>query len=230
MRRHALATAVATARAGRRHPARPCPGRVAARPRRPRPSTSPSPTGTSGTTTRAARYDGTRRPTGRGAHALTLATPTGTRSYTDPFATTPTPTPYDEGSWTSPRVRTAFGLTELVASWNARTPGGSWIETSVQGVAEDGTTSKWYVLGRWADDDTRVPPDLARRPARRPRDRLGRHPGDPQRAHLRQLPDQGGAAAPRRQHGDARGSTLVGAMASRAPGHRPPRRSPRRRR
>jgi hypothetical protein len=103
-------------------------------------------------------YDGTRRSTGRGAHALTLATPTGSRSYTDPFAATPTPTPYDEGSWTSPRVRTAFGLTELVASWNARTPGGSWIETSVQGVAEDGSTSKWYVLGRWADDDTAFHP------------------------------------------------------------------------
>ncbi len=103
-------------------------------------------------------YDGTRRAVGNGEHALELGTPTGTRSYTDPFATTPTAKTYDEGTWTSPRVSTAFGLTELVASWNAHTPGGSWVETSVQGVADDGTTSKWYVLGRWADDDAAFHP------------------------------------------------------------------------
>jgi hypothetical protein len=99
-------------------------------------------------------YGGTRRAVGREDHALELATPTASRSYTDPFASTPTAREYDEATWTSPQVSTPFGLDELVASWNARTPGGSWIETSVQGVADDGTTSKWYVLGRWADDDT----------------------------------------------------------------------------
>ena len=107
-------------------------------------------------------YDGTRRAVGPDEHALALATPTGTRSYTDPFAATPTPTSYDEGSWVSPRVSTPFGLTELVGSWNAHTPGGSWVETSVQGVADDGTTSKWYVLGRWADDDTEFHPTSVR--------------------------------------------------------------------
>ena len=103
-------------------------------------------------------YAGTRRAVGRDDHALELETPTGTRSYTDPFASTPTARQYDEATWTSPRVTTSFGLDELVASWNAHTPGGSWIETSVQGVADDGTTSKWYVLGRWADDDTAFHP------------------------------------------------------------------------
>ena len=103
-------------------------------------------------------YDGTRRAVGRDDHALELETPTGTRSYTDPFASTPAARHYDEATWTSPRVTTSFGLDELVASWNAHTPGGSWIETSVQGVADDGTTSKWYVLGRWADDDTTFHP------------------------------------------------------------------------
>ena len=55
-------------------------------------------------------------------------------------------------------------------------------------------------LGRRRHD---VPPDLGRGPARRPRDRLRRHPGGPQRAHVRQLPDQGRAAPARRQHGHA---------------------------
>lgn len=109
-------------------------------------------------------YDGTARvvdPGGPGtsaSHALELTDPTGTRSYTDPFAANPTPREYDAGTWTSPEVDTPFGLTELVASWNAHTPGGSWVETAVQGVAEDGFTSGWYVLGRWADDDTSFHP------------------------------------------------------------------------
>jgi hypothetical protein len=100
-------------------------------------------------------YAGTRRvSTGHRQHALRLKHPAATRTYTDPYATTPVARTYDEGTWTSPRVSTAFGLTELVSSWNAHTPGGSWIETTVQGVADDGATSKWYVLGRWADHDT----------------------------------------------------------------------------
>src|SRR4051794_29591759 len=89
---------------------------------------------------------------------LHLSTPTGSRSYTDPYAATPTARTYDVGTWTSPSVSTPFGLTELVSSWNAHTPGGSWIEVSVQGVADTGVTSKPYVLGRWADDDTAFHP------------------------------------------------------------------------
>ena len=85
---------------------------------------------------------------------LRLASPTGTRDYDDPFDDSPTETAYDEGSWVSPQVRPGFGLTELVSSWNADTPAGTWIEVAVQGLADTGTTSKWYVLGRWAGDDT----------------------------------------------------------------------------
>jgi hypothetical protein len=89
--------------------------------------------------------------------ALTMAAPTATRGYDDPFDTATVSRSYDESSWTSPTVDPTFGLTELVASWNAHTPDGTWVETSVQGVADDGTSSKWYVLGRWADDDANTP-------------------------------------------------------------------------
>ncbi|HEY3530769.1 MAG TPA: peptidase C39 family protein [Nocardioides sp.] len=85
--------------------------------------------------------------------ALTLSAPTQHRTYTDPYAADPAPVVYDEGDWTSPPVDTAYGLTQAVASWNAHTPGGSWIEVDLQGVTPDGTTSTWYVMGRWADDD-----------------------------------------------------------------------------
>jgi hypothetical protein len=59
------------------------------------------------------------------------------------------------GTWTSPVYRPGFGFTELVASWNADTPSGTWIEVEFRGVTDKGTSTKWYVLGRWAyGDDT----------------------------------------------------------------------------
>jgi hypothetical protein len=65
-------------------------------------------------------------------------------------------TTYDEGRWVSPWTSAGFGLTELVASWSARTPGDSWVEVSVRGRSADGATSSWDVLGRWASGDRYV--------------------------------------------------------------------------
>ncbi|MCW2766460.1 MAG: peptidase family protein, partial [Nocardioides sp.] len=62
-------------------------------------------------------------------------------------------TTYDEGRWVSPWTSPGFGLTELVASWSARTPGDSWVEVSVRGRSADGATSSWDVLARWASGD-----------------------------------------------------------------------------
>jgi hypothetical protein len=57
---------------------------------------------------------------------------------------------YDVARWVSPWRSPGFGLTELIASWNARTPGNSWIEVQVRGRTGTGRTSSWDVLGRWA--------------------------------------------------------------------------------
>jgi len=55
------------------------------------------------------------------------------------------------GEATSPEITTAFNYREAIASWNASTPAGSWLE--VQFRAQYGTRwSKWYVLGIWAAD------------------------------------------------------------------------------
>jgi hypothetical protein len=101
---------------------------------------------------------GTYAGTTGGAGALTLATPTDTIDYDDPHDAVAGTTTYDVGSWTSPDVRPGFGLTELVSSWNAETPDGTWVEIAVQGLADTGETSKWYVLGRWSEDDTSFHP------------------------------------------------------------------------
>jgi len=59
------------------------------------------------------------------------------------------------GEATSPEITTAFNFKEAIASWNANTPAGSWIE--VQFRAQYGTTwTKWYVLGIWASDTSTI--------------------------------------------------------------------------
>ncbi len=96
----------------------------------------------------AGTHDGT---TAR-ADGLVLTTPATTRDYTDPFGGGDTVT-YEVGTWTSPVVRPGHDLTELVASWDADTPDGTWVEVQVRGTADDGTRTGWYVLGRWASHD-----------------------------------------------------------------------------
>ncbi len=59
------------------------------------------------------------------------------------------------GEATSPIITTAFNYEEAIASWNATTPAGSWIE--VQFSAQYGTTwTKWYTLGIWASDTSTI--------------------------------------------------------------------------
>jgi len=57
------------------------------------------------------------------------------------------------GVWTSPWFQTGFGFTELVSSWNADTPTGTWIQIDMRGTTDQGTTTKWYTMGRWAFGD-----------------------------------------------------------------------------
>ena len=59
---------------------------------------------------------------------------------------------YEYGTWTS-GVTNLFPFNELVSSWNARTPAGTWIQVEVQPQLDDGTWTKWYILGRWSSDD-----------------------------------------------------------------------------
>ncbi|PZS27381.1 MAG: hypothetical protein DLM59_16620 [Pseudonocardiales bacterium] len=84
--------------------------------------------------------------------ALTFEKATGSLVYHDGGFGFPTRT-YETATWTSPRYRPGFGLTELVASWNADTPAGTWIQVEMSGRTNAGTTTKWYVMGRWASGD-----------------------------------------------------------------------------
>jgi hypothetical protein len=79
--------------------------------------------------------------------ALVLAEPTRARRYRS--------SRYDVGTWTSAWTAPGYGLTELIASWHARTPGDSWLEVRVRGRV-DGARTSWDVLARWAATDRRV--------------------------------------------------------------------------
>ena len=46
-----------------------------------------------------------------------------------------------------------FDASELVASWNAETPAGTWIQVELQGTYTTGDQTPWYVMGRWASGD-----------------------------------------------------------------------------
>lgn len=49
----------------------------------------------------------------------------------------------------SPEVPVGFGFSELIVSWNAETPDGTWVETLARAKMGDQWT-KWYNLGVWA--------------------------------------------------------------------------------
>ncbi|MFI1098492.1 C39 family peptidase [Streptomyces sp. NPDC020917] len=80
----------------------------------------------------------------------------GTLKYKDAYLhTTKT---YDYATWTSPVHAVAFGATEIVPSWNAQTPAGTWLKVEVNATMEDGVRTGWLDMGHWAALDT----DIAR--------------------------------------------------------------------
>ena len=115
----------------------------------------------------------------------------------------------------------ASGSTELIASYNASTPVGTFIEISARGRTVTGHRGSWDSLGRWASHDTRLPPDVARRATRRPRPGRRRHPDRP----TRDAPVARGSCGCRCSGAPAHGRTpvvtMTGAVASRLPGSSP---------
>ncbi|MEV7794009.1 peptidase C39 family protein [Streptomyces sp. NPDC087512] len=99
-----------------------------------------------------------RGGTARGTRAVAgarpcvvIAAPAGTTEYTDPH--TGTTAGWEYATWTSPVHRLAVPSTEVIASWNAHTPGGTWLQVELRGTYSDGTDTPWYVMGRWAAGD-----------------------------------------------------------------------------
>ncbi|MDN3261439.1 peptidase C39 family protein [Streptomyces sp. CSDS2] len=94
--------------------------------------------------------EGTRAVAGR-RPGLVIGTPAGRTDYTDPH--TGTTAAWEYATWTGPAHRLTVPATEVVASWNAHTPVGTWLQAELRGTYSDGTDTPWYVLGRWAAGD-----------------------------------------------------------------------------
>ncbi|MFS8203508.1 peptidase C39 family protein [Streptomyces sp. CWNU-52B] len=155
-RRTVLAAAVAAATAGVASPAAAADGR--SRPAGAPPAApSKAPSGlvdnhawTSYGDWRDGTAAGTRAVAGA-RPGLEIATPEGRSDYRDPH--TGTTTTWEYARWTSPVHRLGVPAAEAIASWNARTPAGTWLQIELTGAYSDGTDTPWYVMGRWAAGD-----------------------------------------------------------------------------
>ncbi|MDI1463102.1 C39 family peptidase [Catellatospora sp. KI3] len=102
----------------------------------------------------AAFATGTGAGTVASGDTLVVGTAAGRLSYQDPH--TGAAADYDYATWTSPWAAPGFAATEAIPSWNASAPAGTWVQIELRGTTEAGTTTKWYVLGRWADADSGI--------------------------------------------------------------------------
>ncbi|MFG1802546.1 peptidase C39 family protein [Micromonospora carbonacea] len=102
---------------------------------------------------RTGTHRGTRAVPGHRA-GITIGRPAGTTEFTDEHAGTTSTWEY--ATWTSPATRIGFDATELVASWNADTPAGTWLQVELQGTYNTGDRTPWYVMGRWASGDADI--------------------------------------------------------------------------
>ncbi|MCM2393464.1 peptidase C39 family protein [Streptomyces albipurpureus] len=82
-----------------------------------------------------------------------IARPRGSVDHTDPH--TGRTATWEYATWTSPPHRPRVPATEVIASWNADTPAGTWLQIELRGGYSDSTSTPWLVMGRWAagDDD-----------------------------------------------------------------------------
>jgi hypothetical protein len=83
---------------------------------------------------------------------------TGTFDYADPH--TGTTATWETATWTSPVRHIPHPSTELISSWNAHTPAGTWIQIELLGTYTDGTATPAYIMGRWTAGDG--PEDIRR--------------------------------------------------------------------
>ena len=61
-----------------------------------------------------------------------------------------------EPVWLSPKLKTEINWNELVVSWNADAPAGTWLKIEASAVLTNHST-KFYVMGLWTRDDQPFP-------------------------------------------------------------------------
>jgi hypothetical protein len=82
------------------------------------------------------------------------------------------------GTWTGPWLRPGFPVVEVIPSWSAVTPPGSYLQIALQGQTHVGFETAWYAVACWAQDDGAI----RRTSVAGPADELGRIETDVLRA------------------------------------------------
>jgi hypothetical protein len=62
----------------------------------------------------------------------------------------------DEDLWLSPKLKTEINWNELIVSWNAHAPTGTWLKIEASAVLANNST-KFYVMGLWTRYDQPFP-------------------------------------------------------------------------
>ena len=86
--------------------------------------------------------------------SLRIGDPIGVRTWTDPYGDG-RPHRYAYGRWVSPWARADSPFRELVPSWSATTPRGTWLQAEVRVRTTSGRRGSWDGLGRWASGTLR---------------------------------------------------------------------------
>ncbi|WP_424214842.1 peptidase C39 family protein [Streptomyces sp. BI20] len=102
----------------------------------------------------AGEHRGTRVATVAGRPGIVIDRAVGRAPYTDPH--TGRAETWEHAVWTSPAHRTDVAATELVASWNAEVPAGSWLTVELRPTYRDGVEGPWWTLGHWAEEDADI--------------------------------------------------------------------------
>lgn len=95
--------------------------------------------------------------TGVDEDGLRLVAPVGTRRYVDPH-TVAGAREHAWAVWVSPAVSPGHTFTSLVPSWNATTPGDSWLDVEARVTGDGVRWTRWFTLGRWATSADAVAP------------------------------------------------------------------------
>lgn len=74
-------------------------------------------------------------------------------TYADPHAGRSVT--YESGAWTGAWTVAPFPYDELIASWTAATPAGTWIRVEAQ-ARGGGRETRWYTLALWASGDADI--------------------------------------------------------------------------
>ncbi|WP_104107845.1 peptidase C39 family protein [Nocardioides sp. 616] len=88
---------------------------------------------------------GTRSATKVAKGSVRLKSPKNTRAFSGRR--------YHVGTWTSPWVTESSDLSELIPSWQASTPGDSWIEVRARVRSAAQTVGSWDTMARWSSTD-----------------------------------------------------------------------------